>query len=205
MIKINLQNSLAGDGTGFHEEEVASDSSLKVILLIIGKLVFLIIFILGLYIYEQNELSLLEKILKKEKSLEGRLKNDISKQANIIKELKNTKSKYIDLKDKIFMTQEIAQSRLSFFKAIQALNAFRGEKLWFEKIDYNKKVLSIRGYAISKKILDKFIKNIRDRAHIFKNNILTEKKTFKDVVLRESKPNKVKKVNVRFFHLEIRL
>lgn len=194
MIQVDLQNSIIDDIGDHFQQGSAFGFDMVQFFSVALKFIFLALFIGALYIYEQRELGLLNQGLSKEKRAESAIKIQIQIKAQVIKKLKQTKSQYTDLKNRVFLVQEIASSRLSFIKAMDLLNSFRLETLWFKAVDYNKGVLSLKGYAISKKILDEFLKNVRLRENIFKSSLL-----------RESKLEKIKKVSVRFFSLEITL
>lgn len=193
MIKIDLQRGEIGGEADSFEEKVLSNFDLKIAVYAVFKLLFLILFSLGLYVYEQRELDLLRAILQKKQNIENKIEQEIQKKKISVKELHKVKSQYVNLKNKVFRVKDIAKSRLSFIKAMDSLNAFRPETLWFQEISYAQGLLSARGHAISKNILDEFLKNIRLRP------------IFKSSLLRESKTDKLKGVNIRSFHLEVRL
>lgn len=190
-MKIDLQNNIMVDGDGGFEGELQSKFSVALFFSIVLKFVFSAIFILALYVVEQRELGVLGSALNREKLSESNIQLKIQSKKKAIKILQKTKSKYINLKNRVFMMKKVSGSRLSFIKSMDSLNTFRSETLWFKTVKYDKGTLSFTGYAISKKILDEFLKNIRIRKNIFKSSLL-----------RESKLEKIKGASVRFFSLE---
>ncbi len=194
MIKVDLQHDISEEAVDFFEEKIDSNFNPKIIIESSFKIIFLFAFLLGLYIYEQKELNLLNAILQKKQNIETKIKNQIIKKKKTVKELSVKKSKYSNLKNKVFKVSKITKSRLGFIKTMDALLAFKSKKLWFKNVDYSKDILSIRGSSISKRVLDKFLKEIGNRKQIFKS-----------YVLRESKSERLKGFNIRSFYLELRL
>lgn len=195
MIKIDLQQGIIEEGSIVPEEEIALKQGLQSAAYVVFKLFVLIIFSLGLYIYEQKELNLLKAILKKAQNTEQKIKQKISQTKISINKLKETKKEYINLQEKVITAKDIVKFKFSFVKAIGVLQKIRPETVWFKEIVYEKKLLNIKGHAISKKVLNKFVKDVREQAN----------SKFKDSILETSKQEQMKGVGVRSFHLKITL
>lgn len=194
MIKIDLQYSIINAETDEDNEESLAQNHLKNIGYTALKIFFVLAFISSVYIYETINLNAFKAKLQEQITAHDNIEQRVRIKTALLKKLKKSKSKFINLYEKIVTAAELTKPRLIFLKAMELLNTLRKETLWFKTVDYNKGMLSIKGYSLSKKVLDTFLLDINQRKNIFKS-----------ILLVKSQKKKIKNRSIRSFFLEIKL
>lgn len=86
--------------------------------------------------------------------------NEVARLQSIIGEIDKIKERKADLEKKLAVIDELEMGRLDTVRLMENLSRATPEQLWFEKVDYKAKRVSISGAALDNQVIAQFIQKL---------------------------------------------
>lgn len=192
MIKINLANTIVGKSEGVPvkvSSGTIKDVAVKVILILIP--------VVGIYFYEQNEIQAKTQKLARVKAEHEQLVLELKKVGSLDDIVKQKNELNADLNKKFAIMEKIFGLRSQKIKTLTVLQRHIPATAWLKKISFSEKAVSVMGYSSEVESAQSYISLLSQEKAIF------EKLTGQDVT--EEKANTSMKGFYRFeFSLELK-